>query len=170
MDTSDRPDIPAMQWSVGQRKDWLANQVKNLTNTDHILKRILDVQVLVTVRELLGGMPELHQRVFQPMKPPWTVSSQEMKNGPEVNAMVYETNAMQERNDVIDQIMRGEALYTVGTLRVAVYLRHDPAPYTVMLDNGAEINVMYSLMAAKLGLVMMELNHGLMTSANQSKS
>ena len=60
MDTSDRPDIPAMQWSVGQRKDWLASQVKNSTNTDHILKRILDVQVLVIVRELLDRMPELH--------------------------------------------------------------------------------------------------------------
>ena len=60
MDTSDRPDIPAMQWSVGQRKDWLASQVKNLINIDYILKRILDVQVLITIRELLGGMPELH--------------------------------------------------------------------------------------------------------------
>ena len=69
MDTSDKPDVPAMQQSVSQRKDWLANQVKNSTNIDHILKRILDVQVLVTVRELLDGMPELHQRVFQPMEP-----------------------------------------------------------------------------------------------------
>ena len=60
MDTSDRPGIPTMQQSVSQRKDQLASQVKNSTNTDHILKRILDVQVLVTVRELLGRMPELH--------------------------------------------------------------------------------------------------------------
>ena len=60
MDTSDRPGIPIMQQSVGQRKDQLASQVKNSTNTDHILKRILDVQVLVTVRELLDKMPELH--------------------------------------------------------------------------------------------------------------
>lgn len=60
MDTLDRPGVPTMQQSVGQRKDWLASQVKNLINMDHILKRILDVQVLVTVRELLGGMPELH--------------------------------------------------------------------------------------------------------------
>ena len=66
--------------------------------------------------------------------------------------------------------MRGEALYAVGTLRMAVYLGHDPDPYTVMLDNGAEINVMHSSIATKLGLVVMELNHGLMTSANQSKS
>ena len=94
MDTSDGPGIPTMQWLVGQRKNWLANQVKNLMNMDHILKRILDVQVLVTVRELLGGMPELHWRVFQPMEPPWMVSSQEMENGPEMNAMVYETNAI----------------------------------------------------------------------------
>ena len=104
------------------------------------------------------------------MKPPWMVSSQEIENGPEVNAMVYETNTMQERNSVIDQVMRGEALYAIGMLRMAVYLGHDPDPYIVMLDNGAEINMMHSSMAAKLGLVVMQLNHGLMTSANQLKS
>ena len=93
-----------------------------------------------------------------------------MKNGPEVNAMVYETNAMQERNSVINQVMRGEALYAVSTLRMAVYLRHDPDPYPVMLDNGAEINVIHFLMATKLGLVVTQLNHGLMMSTNQSKS
>ena len=98
------------------------------------------------------------------------VSSQEIKNRLEVNAIVYETNTMQERNDVIDQIMRGEALYAVSMLRMAVYLGHDPDPYTVMLDNGAEINVMHSSMATKLGLVVIQLNHGLMISANQLKS
>ena len=61
-------------------------------------------------------------------------------------------------------------MYTVGTLRVAVYLGHDPAPYIVMLNNRVEINVMHSSMAAKLELVVMKLNHGLMISANQSKS
>ena len=37
--------------------------MKNSINTDHILKRILDVQIPVTVRELLDRMPELHQSV-----------------------------------------------------------------------------------------------------------
>ena len=60
-------------------------------------------------------------------------------------------------------------MYTVNTLRVAVYLRHDPAPYTVMLDNKAEINMMHLSMATKLRLVVTELNHELMTNANQSK-
>ena len=63
-------------------------------NIDHILKRILDMQVLVTVRELLSRMPELHQRMFQPMEPPWMVSSQKMENEPEVNAMMYKTNTI----------------------------------------------------------------------------
>ena len=97
------------------------------------------------------------------------VSSQEMKNRLEVNIMVYETNAMQKRNGVIDQVMRGEALYAVGTLRMAVYLEHDPDSYTVMLNNRAEINMMYSSIAIKLGLVVMQLNHRLITSANQLK-
>ena len=98
------------------------------------------------------------------------VSSQEMKNRLEVNIMVYETNAMQKRNGVIDQVMRGEALYAVSILRMAVYLGYDPDPYTVMLDNRVEINIMHSLMTAKLGLVMIQLNHRLIISTNQSKS
>ena len=57
-------------------------------------------------------------------------------------------------------------MYTVGTLRVAVYLGHDPAPYIVMLNNRVEINMMHSSMAIKLGLMVTELNHGLMTNAN----
>ena len=69
MDTLDEPDDPTMQQSVGQRKDWLASQVKNLININHILKRILDMQVPVIVRELLDEMPKLHQRVFQPIEP-----------------------------------------------------------------------------------------------------
>ena len=61
---------------------------------------------------------------------------------------------MQERNSVIDQVMRGEALYAVSILRIAVYLGHDPDFYTVMLDNRAEINIIHSLITAKLGLVV----------------
>ena len=53
---------------------------------------------------------------------------------------------------------------------MAVYLRYDPDLYTVMLDNGAEINIMHSLITTKLGLVVMQLNHRLIISANQLKS
>ena len=98
------------------------------------------------------------------------MSSQEIENRLEVNAIVYKTNAIQERNSVIDQVMRGEALYAVSILRMAVYLGYDPDPYTVMLDNRVEINIMHSLMTAKLGLVMIQLNHRLIISTNQSKS
>ena len=77
-----------------------------------------------------------------------------MENRPEVNVIIYKTNAMQERNSVIDQVMRGEALYAVSILRIAVYLGHDPDFYTVMLDNRAEINIIHSLITAKLGLVV----------------
>lgn len=87
-----------------------------------------------------------------------------------MNTMVYKTNTMQKRNGVIDQIIRGEVLYAVSTLRMAVYLRYDPAFYIVMLDNEAEINVIYSSITAKLGLVVMKLNYELMISANQLKS
>ena len=82
------------------------------------------------------------------------MSSQEMENELEINIIVYETNIMQERNSVIDQIMRDEALYAVGMLRMAVYLGYDPDPYIVMLDNRTEINMMHSSIAAKLGLVV----------------
>ena len=98
------------------------------------------------------------------------MSSQEIENRLEVNAIVYKTNAIQERNSVIDQVMRGEALYAVSILRMAVYLGYDPDPYTVMLDNRVEINMMHSSIAAKLGLVVTQLNHGLIISANQLKS
>ena len=93
-----------------------------------------------------------------------------MKNGPGVNTMIYKTNTIQERNSIIDQVMRDEALYAISTLRIAMYLGHDPNSYTVMLDNRVEINIMHSLMTAKLGLVMIQLNHRLIISTNQSKS
>ena len=35
-----------------------------------------------------------------------------------------------------------------------MYLRYDPNLYIVMLDNRAEINMMHSLIATKLGLVV----------------
>ena len=82
------------------------------------------------------------------------MSSQEIENRLEVNVIMYKTNAIQERNSVIDQVMRGEALYAVSILRIAVYLGHDPDFYTVMLDNRAEINIIHSLITAKLGLVV----------------
>lgn len=66
--------------------------------------------------------------------------------------------------------MRGEVLYAVGILRLAVYMGKDPNPYIMMLDNRAEINVMHSSLAAKLGLVVIQLNYRLMMSTNQSKS
>ena len=98
------------------------------------------------------------------------MSSQEMENELEINIIMYETNIMQERNSIIDQIMRDEALYAVGMLRMAVYLRHDPDLYIVILDNETEINMMHFLITAKLGLVVMQLNHRLIISANQLKS
>ena len=104
------------------------------------------------------------------MEPSWMVSSQKIENEPEVNAMMYKTNTIQKRNDVIDQVIRDEALYAVGMLRMAVYLRHDPNLYIVILNNETEINMMHFLMIIKLGLVMMQLNHGLMISTNQLKS
>lgn len=88
----------------------------------------------------------------------------------EVNTMIYETNTMQEGNGVIDQVMQGEVLYIVGMLKMAVYLGQDPDPYTVMLDNGVEINIIHSVMTAKLGLTVTQLNHRMMMNANQSKS
>ena len=84
--------------------------------------------------------------------------------------MIYKTNTIQERNSIIDQVMRDEALYAISTLRIAMYLGHDPNSYTVMLDNRVEINMMHSSIAAKLGLVVTQLNHGLIISANQLKS
>ena len=102
------------------------------------------MQVPVIVRELLDEMPKLHQRVFQPIEPLQIVSSQKIENRPEVNIIVYKTNTIQERNSVIDQVIRGEAMY----------LRYDPNLYIVMLDNRAEINMMHSLIATKLGLVV----------------
>ena len=65
--------------------------------------------------------------------------------------------------------MKGEALYVVSTLRLAVYMGKDPDLYTVMLNNRVEINVMHSTLAAKLGLVVTQLNYKLIISANQSK-
>ena len=88
------------------------------------------------------------------MKPLWIVSSQKIENGLEINIIVYKTNTMQKRNGVIDQVIRGEALYAVSMLRMAVYLGYDPDPYIVMLDNRTEINMMHSSIAAKLGLVV----------------
>ena len=61
-------------------------------------------------------------------------------------------------------------MYAISMLRMAMYLRYDPNLYIVMLDNRAEINMMHSSIAAKLGLVVTQLNHGLMMSTNQSKS
>ena len=88
------------------------------------------------------------------MKPLWIVSSQKIENGLEINIIVYKTNTMQKRNGVIDQVIRGEALYAISMLRMAMYLRYDPNLYIVMLDNRAEINMMHSLIATKLGLVV----------------
>ena len=112
------------------------------------------MQVPVIVRELLDEMPKLHQRVFQPIEPLQIVSSQKIENRPEVNIIVYKTNTIQERNSVIDQVIRGEALYAISMLRMAMYLRYDPNLYIAMLDNRAEINMMHSLIATKLGLVV----------------
>lgn len=96
--------------------------------------------------------------------------TQKRVDEPEVNVMIYETNTIQEGNRVIDQVIWGEVLYTVSILRIAVYLRQDPDLYMVILDNGVEINMIQSVIAAKLGLIVTWLNHRMMMSANQSKS
>lgn len=59
-------------------------------NADKLLQWLLDIEMPVTVQELLGAMLELYKRVFQPMNPPWIAAGP--GKGLEVNAMVYKTN------------------------------------------------------------------------------
>ena len=73
-----------------------------------------------------------------------------MEKKPEVNAMIYKTNIMQEGNGIIDKVMRGEVLYMVSTLRLVIYIEKDPDSYTVILNNRVEINIIHSTLAAKL--------------------
>ena len=78
-------------------------------------------------------------------------------------------NAIKHSDGILNKILRGKSLYTMGTNKMAVYLGSERSLYMVMLDNGAEINLMHLDLAVQLGLIITTLNHRQLSSANKSK-
>ena len=68
-------------------------------------------------------------------------------------------NAIKHSDGILNKILRGKSLYTMGTNKMAVYLGSERSLYIVMLDNGAEINLMHLDLAVQLGLIITTLNH-----------
>ena len=52
---------------------------------------------------------------------------------------------------------------------MAVYLGMGPDPYSVMMDNGAKINLIHTTLTTKLGLAVTALNHRHLASVNKLK-
>ena len=77
---------------------------------------------------------------------------------------------MKHGDGVLNKILRDELLYIVGTIKIAVYLGFRTTPFTVMLDNRTEINILYLSLAVKLGLTVIILNHKHLASTNKLKS
>lgn len=168
--TTRAPGKPALRKDQVVKKEKLANQIKNTVNIGAVLERILDMEVPVPVRDLIGGMPELHKRIFQSQEVSNAKENRVPEVDPQVNSFIYETNEMRRGEGVIDKIRRGESLYAVGTIHVAVRLGIREELYSVMMDSGAEINLMYAPLAAQLGLTVTCLNRGQLASANKSKT
>ena len=78
-------------------------------------------------------------------------------------------NAMKCSDGILDKILRDELLYTVDTNKVAVYLGSERSLYIIILDNGAEINLIHLDLAVQLGLTITTQNHRQLLSANKSK-
>lgn len=45
-----------------------------------------------------------------------------------------------------------------------------PDPYSVIIDNRTEINLIHTTLVTKLGLVVIKLNYGYLASANKLKT
>ena len=58
----------------------------------------------------------------------------------------------------------------MGTIKIAAYLSLRITPFTVILDNKAEINILHLNLTVKLGLIVTIFNHRYLTSANKLKS
>ena len=71
---------------------------------------------------------------------------------------------------ILNKILRDELLYTVDINKVAVYLDSGRSLYIVILNNKAEINLIYLDLAVKLGLIIIILNYRQLSSANKLKS
>ena len=158
---------PALRKEQAVKKEKFASQVKNTTDVSSILEKILNTPISVSIYDLLGRMPGLHSQFFQPWNPSRKINTQEF--GSQVNNYIYKMNAIKHSNGILNKILRGKSLYTMGTNKMAVYLGSERSLYIVMLDNGAEINLMHLDLAVQLGLIITTLNHRQLSSANKSK-
>ena len=78
-------------------------------------------------------------------------------------------NTMKCSDRILNKILRDELLYTVDINKVAVYLDSGRSLYIVILNNKAEINLIYLDLAVKLGLIIIILNYRQLSSANKLK-
>ena len=108
-------------------------------------------------------MSGLHSQFFQPQNPLRKINTQEF--GLQVNNYIYEINAIKHG----DGILRSKSLYTVGINKVAAYLGSERSLYIVILDNRAEINLIYLDLAVQLGLIITILNYRQLLSINKLK-
>ena len=108
-------------------------------------------------------MSGLHSQFFQPQNPLRKINTQEF--GLQVNNYIYEINTIKHG----DGILRSKSLYTVGINKVAAYLGSERSLYIVILDNRAEINLIYLDLAVQLGLIITILNHRQLLSINKLK-
>ena len=108
-------------------------------------------------------MPGLHSQFFQSQNLSRKNNTQEF--GLQVNNYIYEINTIKHG----DGILRSKSLYTVGINKVAAYLGSERSLYIVILDNRAEINLIYLDLAVQLGLIITILNYRQLLSINKLK-
>ena len=112
-------------------------------------------------------MSGLHSQFFQPWNPSRKINTQEF--GSQVNNYIYKMNAIKHSDGILNKILRGKSLYTMGTNKMAVYLGSERSLYIVILDNRAEINLIYLDLAVQLGLIITILNYRQLLSINKLK-
>lgn len=130
------------------KKIKIADELKGKTDPSVLIDRVLDQQVEVSLRELIGVSPSIHKTFFAPFEPSMRVTAQFAEGElPEcmVNSIVSVSNI--EDEDAGEYPSDEEVLYTVGTMKAWVQFGRNPEPIKALLDGGSEINLMHRAIA-----------------------
>jgi len=117
--------------------------LKELGNASIILNQILDQQISVSARELLGISPTLYRMLFR--GDPNAPLSREKKEQAKVNTVRVGLATLSEEEE--------EILYTIGCLTVRAKV--SGVSVTALINSGAEICLMNNKLRKKTGLLML---------------
>ncbi|KAJ9246722.1 hypothetical protein DTO195F2_9269 [Paecilomyces variotii] len=152
----------------------VADELKGTTDVMGVMNQILDTGVQMSIRDLIGLSPNLHKALFtsQPQQVTTKAIFHDTK-GVRFDASVSNTEYMVNSADQctcassqLEPLDEDKVLYAAATLKLPIRINGYEEARNVMVDSGAEINVMHRDVANHYKLIVSQKFGGNMISAD----